>query len=294
MGIKRDRRELHIYIYICIFFILVNLILNGLIILNLIDNKIIEDLINVFGFLKVISIFIIVFGVFKDTEYNLEYSFKKIFKKNSYMFIFNIALLSYFLIINTLIDDKLINSSAFNALFFSILLTVLWFYDELLKTDRKTAWQKSCGTYKEYKNTFFWRCKVSFLDIEKSFTRKEILRLSNKGILSMYLIASVTVLILSKGINILVIVTLIKPVLFLLDITFTLASSIEGECTDYYIKSRGRSGGSSYYIYIITNYEKKKEVKFTSNEELLFCEGDCIKVYYTLLSKIILKYSLTS
>lgn len=293
MGIKSDRRELQGFLYFCIVLVIGNVLISGLAIfdLSVFDNGIASYLIELFGFLKIFWVFIIIVSISKIKGYNSE-SFSNKVASSLYMIMINVILLAYYLIISKLMDNPLAAHFAFYALFFSIPMTLLWISNKSLESDRRVEWQKACGTYKEYenKNTFLWRYKLDFSNVEKDFTRKDIIDLSNKGTFGVYLIALILVVAYTKGFHPIMILILAKPILYLFDITFALVGSIEGECTGCYRKSRGRSGGSYYYVYIITDYNKKREIKISSNDELLFGEGDPIKVYYALLSKEILKY----
>lgn len=293
MGIKSDKRELQGFLYFCIALVIGNVLISGLAILDLqlFNNGIAHYLIEILGFFKIFWLFAIIVAISKMKEYNSEKFLKKL-SDSIHIIMSNVILLAYYIIISRLEYDILVVRSAFYAFLFSIPMTLLWISNKSFKSDRRIEWQKACGTYKEHenKNTFLWRFKLDFSNIEKDFTRRDIIKLSNKGTFGIYIIAVIVVFLYTRVINVIIGLILIKPVLFLLDIIFALVASIEGECTGCYRKSRGRSSSSYYYVYIITNYNKKREIKITSNDELLFGEGDLIKVYYTLLSKNILKY----
>jgi hypothetical protein len=294
MGIKSERRELLEVFHICGGIVVVSCIIN---ILTFIQSELLEveyigTIMEILSFIKVFGVFIIIFSIVKMKQNHTEDTLQSIFKKGWHLIFLNIGFLGYYLVMNHMKSDPLMIQSSFNAFFFSIPMTIARISNKCLDSDRKIAWQKACGTYNELesKNTYLWRFKIDISNLERHFTRKDILKFSNYWDIGKYGVFFIGIMFFMQGFNIMFIVILLKPILFCIDYVFNLVASLEGECTGFYKKSRGRSGNNYYYIYVITNYDKKMEVKIKTDEELWFDEGSYIKVYYTLLSKCILKY----
>ncbi|MCT4617858.1 MAG: hypothetical protein N4A62_00460 [Marinisporobacter sp.] len=298
MGIKSERRELLGLFHILGVMVLGSCIISILALMqsNVLKLEPIEFIIEILGVAKLFGIFIIIFSMINMKQNHPEKLIQNIFKKGWYFIILNIGLLGYYFVINHMKIDPLAIGSSFDAFFYSIPMTTIWLNNKFLDSDRKIAWQKACGTYNELesKNTYLWRFKINFSSLEKHFTRGDILKYSNFWEGQIFTLIFIGMIAFTQEFHAFFLLLLIKPILFLIDFLLNLVVSLEGECTGFYKKTKGRSGGSYYYIYIITNYEKKMEIKLTTDEELFFDEGSYVKVYYTLFSKYILKYHLSS
>lgn len=297
LGNKSERREASDYFYMFTTFLLINAVVHFFSLTGH-SSEIITLVVNISLNCRLLALAITIVLLFKLKAYSLnEVEKSSILKKGNLLFIINLLLLFYALVITRKTGSSLTSTSAFNMLFFSVSMTVAWVTDKLLNTNRQTAWQKVVGNYEENedKRNFLWRFKLDFTHLDKSISRKDLLEAYSNWCL-LYLVFFVIGLIsFTKGFryyNLISLTFLIlifaRPLLFILDLIFNLSASLEGECIGFYTHSKKNSSRYTY-TYIVTNYKRKIEVRFTTEEEQFFQEGELVKIYYTLLSRRILK-----
>lgn len=215
-----------------------------------------------------------------------------------------ILFILYTLIIFKLNKGNLFNETALNMciLFIPIALYQIKKLPECTEeNDRQVQWQKAMGTYVEkppLTTTFFWRYKISFKDLNKNITRKELFKalvktLINRIFLTLLLLSFfITYYYDNKSIyliSIMLIPSLLNVIYHIIEITFNLSTYLEGHCNDEFEESSGKSTNITYY-YIITDYTRKREIKISSKSPLYINKGDYMRIYYAALSKEVIKY----
>lgn len=215
-----------------------------------------------------------------------------------------ILFILYTLIIFKLNKGDLFNETALNMciLFIPIALYQIKKHPECKEEDdRQVRWQKAMGTYVEKPSlttTFFWRYKISFKDLNKNITRKELFKalvktFINRIFLTLILLSFfITYYYENKSIYLITIIlipTLLNVIYHIIEIIFNLSTYLEGYCNDEFEESSGKSTNITYY-YVITDYTRKREIKIHSKSPLYMNKGDYMRIYYTALSKEVIKY----
>lgn len=305
MGIKSMRRqELSLFnfsLIIVLFNMLINILATrGIEKLPIEYVEYINGALSIFRFMFISAILISFAGIGVIREYSSGDSFAKVKEYGRNILVVNLMLLLYLVLVWQTKNDYIIFQSAMNMFVYSIPMTFSWIAYRSTKLDRKIAWQKSCGIYNahEDKNSYLWRFNLHYKKPDRVFTRTNILQEWGVWfILNWVILLVIITSIKAKGFTLdlftnkyyilpvlLVGLYYIKPVLFIIDLLFNSVVVLDGECTGYFEKSRHKSNKVDYE-YIITNYNFKKEVKFTTSTPLYFKEGDNVRVHYTLLSK---------
>lgn len=306
MGIKSMRRQELSLFNFSLGLVLVNTLINvlafrGIEKLPIEYVEYINEAISISRFMFVTAILMSFAGIGVIREYSSGNSFVKVIKDyGRNILVVNLLILLYLIFIWQNKNEYIIFQSSLNMFVYSIPMTISWIAYRSTKLDRKTAWQKSCGIYNanENKNSFFWRFNIHYKKPSRVFTRTDILQEWGVWFIFNWVIFLVIITsIKAKGVTldmiinkysilptVLIGICFIKPVLFLIDVLFNSVVVLDGECTGLVEKSRHRSSKVDYE-YIITNYNVKKEVKFTTSDPLYFKEGDAVRVYYTFLSK---------
>lgn len=150
--------------------------------------------------------------------------------------------------------------------------------------DRKTIWRVNNGK-EDQMNTYHWRFKIKYKKAKDRYSFTDIKPMP-KIIPAILFVLLMTNMYLkgSKAIALLLSMGVVLQMLDVVEATFKLVYNFEGECTGYYEK-RHRGGKPYKYIYIITNYDDKTEVKLTSNEKLFIDEKNYVGLDFTLFTK---------
>ncbi|GAA0182713.1 hypothetical protein SH2C18_50430 [Clostridium sediminicola] len=310
MGIKSMRRQELSLFNFSLVIVLVNTLINILAIRGIEKLPIeyveyINGAISISRFMFLTAILMSFAGIGVIKEYSYGDSFVKVKTYGRNILVVNLLILLYLIFIWQTKNNYIIFQSTLNMFVYSIPMTISWIAYRLTKLDRKAEWQKSCGTYNvnENKNSFFWRFNIHYKKPSRVFTRTDILQEWGVWFIFNWVILLVIITsVKAKGLTLDMVINkysilptifiglcFIKPVLFIIDLFFNSVVVLDGECTGLVEKSRHRSNKVDYE-YIVTNYDVKKEVKFTTSNPLYFKEGDNVRVYYTLLSKRLLTH----
>lgn len=247
---------------------------------------------------RILALIIAIVLLFRLKAYSFQ-DIKSGSKENgSLVFIINLLLLVYVLVITRKMGVSIASTTAVNMLLFSVPMSVAWVSNKLLKTDRQTDWLKAVGGYEENvdKRNFFWRFKLDFSHLDKSISRKNLIEDYASWFLMNMVFFLIAIISISQSFEnyskislIFLILIFAKPLLFTLDLIFNLSASLEGECIGFYEHTSRNNSRRLYYTYIVTNYKRKVEVKLVTDKLQFFQEGEYVKIYYTLLSRRILK-----
>jgi hypothetical protein len=296
LGSKREKREALDYFYLFAAFTGINAAAHVASLIGYRSELISLVISTSFNF-RILGLIIAVVLLFKLKGLNFQDIKKGSSKNGNLIFIVNLLLLGYVLLITRKMGVSLSSTSAINMLFFSVPMSIALVSEKLLKSDRQSQWLKEVGAYDENvdKRNLFWRFKLDFSHLDSRISRKSLLEANGRWFFMNVVFFVIALSSISQGFRyynkislIFLIIIFAKPLLFVIDLIFNLSASLEGECIGFY-EHRKRNSHRYYYSYIVTNYKRKIEVKFFTEEEQFFQEGEYVKIYYTLLSRKILK-----
>ncbi|SHJ84712.1 hypothetical protein SAMN02745163_02695 [Clostridium cavendishii DSM 21758] len=319
MDRKRDLGNIENLKIITLINIIINIIFNLIIIfdINIKELKNINPIynVNILGYLlfNIVLTMIAVMIIVENKNWENKYRINAGIVKYG---IFQIILLIYCIwAIFIKKDDLFIDSSIKLAISYFPLLVTLIAKDVFNENDRRIAWQKQVGTYKERKaKNFFWRFKIYFGDKNYNINRKDIFEkafswliirivvilfigypIFKERVIFKELLLHVdfkndwTYFILGIFMFMISLIATIQIILFIIDFIFNLNTRFIGECKEatFYSKS---SESNEYYTYIITDFKNKKEIKINSKFDL-YNEGQTVMVTHTVFTKIVLTHS---
>lgn len=301
MGIKTEKRQLLKFFYYFGAFFIANLIVSISFItkIDFIPQKILSYTMSLSYVTRIFALMIIPIFLMELIKSRPEGLGDYIRSKGIVFAFMEAMLIIYFIYARAIMQDSLIKDSSLNMMILFIPTSIQWIHYKSLNSDRRTEWQKAVGTYEEESetvNTFFWRFKISFNNIEKNISRKEIIKNTKEYFFSQIIISIIiySILISEKSTILIAICTIIffRLILLIIDVIFGLVGYIDGKCTGFFIEDKSENHRRIYYVYVITDYENKNEIKITSDHELFIYEGYKVRAYHTLLSKRYIKCKL--
>lgn len=163
------------------------------------------------------------------------------------------------------------------------------FYKRLYQMDRRTQWRMSQGIERRT-NTFHWRYKFNYGKSRYEYKYFDIMKRINISRI-VWAVVLVSIVFSRSEVDIrgrvgFTIFIIIIASLEQIESIFKWVFNIQGQCTGYYEKKL-RNGRPYKYIYIITNFENKVEVKLKSKEFLRIDVGDDVSLDFALLTKSI-------
>lgn len=257
---------------------------------SLIDDVILMEILTYLALISLISIGLVIATLVDLKKNNIEVTGRKLLKcldiLGGYIVICGIMYL-----LSRTKDSKVLYLIFFDYVFTSLIFVSCLFYKRLYTWDRRTQWRLAVGNEKN-QNTYHWRFNIRYGKARYAYSFSNIF----KGVTALGLYIGFTFIysIMVKGgemsaIHVFIISIILVPLVArILESTFKLVFNFSGECSAYkVIKHRG---GKPYkYIYIITDYENKREVKVNSRENLYIGEGEQVSLDFTLCTKRVMK-----
>lgn len=296
MNVKSEKRENDLFLYVTVLGIAVNFVVNIIAItgLKLVENTIVIDVFAISGMLGLFALFITMERITAIRKNSDRGVMKEVGEHGRKMLVLNAVFLAYYVIVSRLgLGGDVGCVSSFRMIFYSLPLGLITANAKIIESQfsRKVEWKKACGTYEEDEyneclNALLWRLKLPFSSMDSSVSRSDIFWASKGGFLFMSFFV-LAVLVMKNSGKIFVAMILFGYALLFVEWLFKLVASLDGECTGFYKKSGGK--GRVYYVYIVTNYEQKREIKFRLNRKLPISEGDIVNVKYTIFTKCIIR-----
>lgn len=91
-----------------------------------------------------------------------------------------------------------------------------------------------------------------------------------------------------------VVIFLGKNIVYILDVIFGIYTETEGICTGVVMKEKTKGGRRIYYEIYVTDFEKKREIKFKQYDYCCYSENDLLKLTHGGLSKKVIATKLVN